>query len=184
MGGFLGAALASERKILDAYTEAFERMEANYAAAEGLRMERIIKNHAQIAACGEALAVLFPDMQGHLQEGLTEYLYLRAKSREQRLAADHPLIEQFWEVFEYMSNARHKGEGSVLDHSTNPDILAINLNHFRELAQSAGQPIIDLQQVKKLLPHTRRFKFIEANRTVRSCILDKPIKCWVFQRKP
>ncbi len=184
VGGFLGAALASERKILDAYTEAFERMEANYAAAEGLRMERIIKNHAQIAACGEALAVLFPDMQGHLQEGLTEYLYLRAKSREQRLAADHPLIEQFWEVFEYMSNARHKGEGSVLDHSTNPDILAINLNHFRELAQSAGQPIIDLQQVKKLLPHTRRFKFIEANRTVRSCILDKPIKCWVFQRKP
>jgi len=183
VGGFLGAALANERQVLEAYTEAFERTEAHYAAADGLRNERIVKNHAQIAACGEALAVLFPDMRGHLQEGLTEYLYLRAKSREQRLAADHPIVEQFWEIFEYLAGERSKDTINGMDHSSNPDILAVNLNHFREMAQSKGQPIIDLQQVKKLLPHTRRYKFIEANRTVRSCILDKPIKCWVFQRK-
>lgn len=183
VGGFLGAALANEKKVLEAYTVAFERMEARYAAADGLRNERIIKNHAQIAACGDALTVLFPDMQGHLQEGLAEYLYLRAKSREQRLAADHPLVEQFWEIFEYLASERSKDTINGMDHSSNPELVAINLNHFREMAQSKGQPIIDLQQVKKLLPHTRRHKFIEANRTVRSVILDKPIKCWVFQRK-
>ncbi len=93
VGGVLCAALAAERQILDAYSAAFERMEARYAESDALKNERIIKNHAQIAACGEALSVLFPDMRGHLQEGLTEYLYLRAKAREQRLAADHPLID-------------------------------------------------------------------------------------------
>jgi len=183
VGGFLAVALANERKILDTYAAAFERLEAQYAAHESLKNERIIKNHAQVAACGEALAVVFPDMKGKLTEGLTEYLRIRAKVREQRLAADHPLLEQFWEMFEYLANERNREEVNTLNHSKEPGIVAINLNHVREAAQAKGQPLIDMQQLKKLLPHGKKYKLLDANRTVWSCLLEKSIKCWVFQRK-
>ncbi|EPR43157.1 hypothetical protein dsx2_2517 [Desulfovibrio sp. X2] len=183
VGGFLAAALGREREILEKYTEAFERIEAHYAAMGALKNERIIKNHAQVAACGEALQVLFPDMAGHLTEGLTEYLHIRAKAREQRLAADHPLVEQFWEIFDYLQSGRAHKIGNSLNHSKDPGTIAVNLNHFREESRAGGQPDLDMQALKKLLPFCKRFKFLDANRTVRSCQTEKPMKCWVFQQK-
>lgn len=86
VGGFLGAALSHEREILEAYSKAFEEIEERFSNST-LRNERIIKNHAQVAACGHALGVIFPSMDDYLKEGLTEYLFLRAKAREKRLAA-------------------------------------------------------------------------------------------------
>jgi hypothetical protein len=180
VGGFLGAALVREREILDAYQVAFERIEAVYTTS--LRNERIIKNHAQIAACGEALGVLFPAMNGQLKEGLASYLLERAKTREQRIAADHPLVEQFWDIYDYISSERDKDTMNQLNHSPQPGIIAVNLNHFREQAQRTNQPTIDMGQLKRLLPQSKRHKLIEVNRTVRSRILDKPVKCWVFQQ--
>jgi hypothetical protein len=182
VGGFLGAALSREREILEAYTAAFDRIESRYSDSGALKNERIIKNHAQVAACGHALKVLFPGMGDRLQEGLTEYLLLRAKSREQRLAADHPMVEQFWEIYDYLSEERDKSAVNTLNHSPTPGFIAINLNQFREMAQAKNQPLLDMQLIKKLLPHSKRHKFIEANRTVRSRLLEKPIKCWVFQQ--
>lgn len=182
VGGFLGMALAQERQILATYEEAFERIEAEYTASGRIKNERIIKNHAQVAACGHALKCVFPNLTDHLRDGLTEYLLLRAKAREVRLAADHPLVEQFWDVYDYISGERTKDSGNYLNHASQPGLLAINLNQYRELAQQANQPLPDMQQLKRLLPQSKRHKLIEANRTIRSRVFDKSIKCWIFQQ--
>lgn len=181
VGGFLGAALSREKQFLEAYQAAFERLESQYAA--GIKNERVLKNHAQIAACGQAMKVIFGDaLTDYLVEGMTEYLYQRAKAREQRLAADHPLVEQFWEIFDYLSTERDQTQADLLNHSREPELIAVNLNHFREKAQASGQPLLDMQMLKKLLPGCKRFKLVEANRAVRSRLVDKPVKCWVFKR--
>ncbi len=68
-----------------------------------------------------------------------------------------------------------------LNHSSQPGLIAVNLNQYRELAQRANQPLLDVQTLKKLLPHSRRHKYV-ANKVVRSRILEKTINCWVFQQ--
>lgn len=182
VGGFLGAALGHEREILAAYTQSFERIEARYSASE-LKNERIIKNHAQVAACGHALGVIFPTMTDHLKDGLTEYLLLRAKAREKRLAADHPLVEQFWDTYDYLNTqlSRTMPRTDPLNHEARAGLIAVNFNHYLEACRSHGQPTPDMSTLKKLLPACASRKFIASNRCVYSRHDKKNIKCWVFQ---
>ncbi|ABM28502.1 toprim domain-containing protein [Nitratidesulfovibrio vulgaris] len=181
VGGFLGAALARERDILETYQTAFERIEARYSDSS-LKNERIIKNHAQVAACGHALGVIFPTMTDHLKDGLTEYLLLRAKAREQRLAADHPLVEQFWDTYDYLSIQLTKTTSRLdpLNHDRRDGVIAVNFNHFLEACRNCGQPTPDIGALKKLLPAGNARRFIAANRSVHSQHEKKTVKCWLF----
>ena len=182
VAGFLRAALKNERAILEAYRAAFAELEARFSRSD-LRNERIIKNHAQVAACGHALALLFPEMDQGFIEGLDAYIMSRAVEREHRLKADHPLVEQFWEQYEYLNNiGPDRGRPDRLNHSADAALVAVNLNHFMELSRSAGQPILDMQSLKKLLPNGKRHKYID-NRSVRSKHDDRIIRCWVFTKK-
>ncbi|EGY27641.1 putative phage protein [Desulfovibrio sp. A2] len=183
VGGFLGAALSHEREILDAYAAAFDSIETRYTDSGALKNERIIKNHAQIAACGHALKVLFPTMSDYLREGLTEYLFLRAKAREQRLAADHPLVEQFWDTYDYLSIQLTKTTSRLdpLNHDRRDGVIAVNFNQFLEACRNCGQPTPDIGALKKLLPAGNARRFIAANRSVHSQHEKKTVKCWLFQ---
>lgn len=184
VGGFLRAALTREQDILTAYKDAFGNIEQYYSSL--VKNQRLVKNHAQVAALGAGLAVVFgrERMTDELRQGLTKYLGERARAREERLSADHPLVEQFWEQFEYLNEeageAIKKGR---LNHSANDRQIAVNLSHFKELAARANQAPLDMQLLKKLLPLSRRHKFIESNKTIRSALeTHKTIKCWIFQK--
>jgi len=179
VGGFLEVALKNEKRILDTYFTAFKKFEAGLSATD-IRNERIIKNHAQIAACAQALTVIFPNINQATIDHFCAYLEIRAKAREERIAADHPIIEKFWETFHYI-NDKSK-EGNVLDHSELEKEIAINLNSFRANCIDYGQELIDLTQLKKILPASKRHKFIGRNRSVWSKHLKKSIKCWIFQK--
>jgi hypothetical protein len=78
VGGFLRCALRSEKKILDTYFVAFSRYEEQFG--HELENLRILKNHAQIVACGAALSVLFPQMTQQRVDKLAQYLLERAKT--------------------------------------------------------------------------------------------------------
>lgn len=182
VGGFLRHALKNEKKFLEVYLEAFDKWEVWFSKGQ-LKNERIMKNHAQVAAMGEALGVLLPQMNSRIIDGLATYLAKRALKREERLAADHPLVEQFWDTYEYINAKRTNKTQTIpcLNHSKDPGVIAINLNHFREQCQQLGQESPDMAQLKKLLPHTKRHEFIAANKSVRSVSLSKTIKCWQFK---
>ncbi len=182
VGGFLGTALAREHDILAIYEKTFPLLEEQFA--QSIKIERLAKNHAQIAACGHALSAVFgTHMTPHLQDGLTAYLRQRGTIREQRLAADHPLVEQFWEQFEYLNAESPSRKEGFLNHAGSAEHIAVNLIQFREAAQSSGQPLLDMHLLKKLLPGCKRYKFLEANKAVRSKHINKTIKCWVFQTR-
>ncbi|WP_027369178.1 toprim domain-containing protein [Desulfocurvibacter africanus] len=180
VGGFLGAALSQERQILEAYQQAFETLEAQYT---GIKNERVLKNHAQIAACGHALKVIFGDaMTDYLTEGLTEYLLIRAKTREQRLATDHPVVEQFWETYDYLNSKMAGGafDNDPLNHESKPGLIAINFNQYIEACRNHGQLTPDLQMLRKLLPGSNARRFVASNRCVYSKHAKKTMKCWLF----
>lgn len=181
VAGFLREALRKETQILEAYRKAYTAIEAQYTQRGELRIERIIKNHAQVAACGHALAVLFPAMTEERRNKLTEYLHERAKSRELRLAADHPMVEQFWETYRYINQESPKGKEGWLNHSRDISRIAVNLNQYRDLCLANGQELPDIKQLKKLLPHSKRHKFVASNECINSTHLEKTLRCWVFE---
>jgi len=188
--GFLQRALEKEGPILNTIFSEFLKYEAQYTERGGIKTSylRLIKNHAQVMACAKALKHIFPSISEQTLNGLSDYLYGRALSRQERLADDHPLVAQFWDIYEYLNIQRdpdaHSGEAMIesLNHSGNKPRIAINLNHFHEVCRQHGQDLLDLKRLKKLLPQSRRYKFIDTGK-VRSVILGKTMHCWEFQGK-
>ena len=197
VGGFLRKALKHERQILAAYEKTFPHFEALFSESEKIRNERIVKNHAQVAAFGKALQVVFPAMTDERVEKLGAYILERAEAREQRLAADHPLVEQFWETVQYINNAREIDTDEFLNHSNKEDQIAINLNQYRKECLHQGQELPDMNQLKKLLKNGKRHKLIATGKNVSSRwekykagadeegkVEWKPKvhRCWIFKR--
>lgn len=180
VGGFLRQALRNEKRILGIYFKSFEEIEPRFADG-GLQVLRVIKCHAQVAAMGRALPVLFPAMETELIEELTEYLYLRAKARETRLKADHPVVAQFWETFDYLNMETKKEEG-WLNHAADDDTIAVNLNEYRMACMDYGQELMDFKLLKRLLPESRSHKLVESNKTLWSTKNRKTVRCWVFKK--
>lgn len=192
VGGFLRKALKHERQILDVYRQSFRKYEEQFGKSEKIRNERIVKNHAQVAAFGDALEVIFPSMNKRRQADLAKFILARAEIREQRLAHDHPVVEQFWESYHYLNSQHPTKADDFLNHAHDDSILAINLPQFTEMCQKHGQERVDQKVLKKLLPHGKRHKFVEC-RMVSSKHLEREdkntgkmvarqMRCWVFQK--
>jgi hypothetical protein len=180
VSGFLTEALKNEKKILDAYFKSFEAYEKVFDEA-GIEHERIQKNHAQIAAACRAMSVIFPSMTESLCSDFMQYLISRAKTRVERIMADHPIVEKFWDIFEYIEHNANRE--TTINHASDPAQIAINLNQFRDKAMAFGQELIDLSQLKKLLlSGCKRHKLIEANKNVWRNDIQKTIRCWVFEK--
>ena len=192
VGGFLRKALQHERQILQVYEEAFQKYEREFGKSEKIRNERIVKNHAQIAAFGAALQVLFPTMTDDRVNKLADYVLERAEAREQRLAADHPLVEQFWETVQYINNVKEIETDDFLNHSNKEELIAINLNQYRKECLHMGQELPDMNQLRKLLKNGKRHKLLQTGKNVSSRWEKikaednkwkaKIHRCWIFQK--
>lgn len=95
------------------------------------------------------------------------------------------MIAEFWDVFDYL-DAQGKDEFGtqrpLLNHSRDPRLIAVNLNEFVEAASHARQQIPPLIELKRHLRTSKRRKFVESNRSVKSVLTKKTHRCWVFER--
>ena len=113
-----------------------------------------------------------------------------ALERQSAISADHPLVAEFWEVYEYLESL---GEGPQVNHSADPKLIAIHLNGFVKLAREHHQNVADLKMLRPLLEHSRSHKLVGINKATYSAVrasqaaanpvFDKPktLRCWVFQ---
>jgi hypothetical protein len=114
----------------------------------------------------------------------TALLETMAKDRIQRLSSDHLDVEKFWDVYEYLSGLRD----IAINHQADTHVtLAINLNDFYKYAADHRQQLPDITIMKRLLPSSRRYRFVESNKAVRSAprstsVEDRIIKCWIFHK--
>jgi len=105
-----------------------------------------------------------------------------AVERQQAINVDHPLVEAFWEQFDYLDGKTLKnGDYIDLNHSGDEKIIAINLVEYEAACSKAGLHLpCELAALKKLLKHSQQRKFV-VMKTLRSFRTGRTVHCWLFQ---
>ncbi|ASN71607.1 hypothetical protein 2F1_6 [Uncultured Caudovirales phage clone 2F_1] len=191
--------LKNEEKILKTYDEKHREIEIEFHQ-KGITHTRIALCHAQVSAMIDAIAEhIFKDVMD-LSDicDAKRYLEEMARRRVDEIAADHPMVQQFWDAFEYLNSVRTSS--FHLNHYKTGDAhIAINLNEIYKVAARNFQALPEINEMRNLLRTSKRYKFIEANKPVRTSkhpadevnnlspgYGDKPpkedriLKCWIF----
>lgn len=194
LSGFLVKAITQEAEVL-ALMETRLRAYEKALQSAGVKNQRIQKNHAQLMVCVDALTLVIPITDLQVDQANT-LLVDMALARELALQRDHPMIELFWEAVEYLDGQSEEGDGEPqLNHSRNRELIAINLNHFAQLAAEKRQQVPPLTELKRVLKASRRHRFVDicavnsaihgrwnANAGAHGKKLPGTVKCWVFKR--
>ena len=183
---FLIKAVRAEAKVLKKFGERVRFYEAKLRENKDLRMERLIKNHSQMLALLDGLRLVV-DIPKEMVEETRQKLVEMALERQSAISADHPLVNEFWETYEYLESTGN-GERPVVNHSRDSQRIAINLNDFLAKAAHHSQPVPDLKLLRTYLRDSRRHKLLDPNLTVNSSIKTNmsgagvAVRCWVFQK--
>ncbi|AMP13456.1 toprim domain-containing protein [Collimonas pratensis] len=182
VSGFILAATKREKKIMETVAERTAVYLKELRMRPEIKMPRLVETHAQMLALTDALGLVIK-LTPEQQKAMREQIITMAGERQQVINDDHTLVQEFWEAFDYLdSNDMHR-----LNHSRDPQLIAVNLNHFVQIAAERRQQIPVIGDLKKVLRTSRRRKFLDV-RVVNSQIRARDnalgstaMKCWVFQ---
>jgi len=188
LGGYLHAVLRKEKQLLENFYREYDavlKMFEERNRADGSVPEYRLRHcHAQVAAWIRTLPMLFPALDAATVKAGVEHCWARAQSRQKRLSGDHPVVEQFWEIYDYLHEG-HSSDGhltELLNHSGDASVIAINLPHFQTVAANARQNLPPMSELPSLLKASRRHRFI-GQKSVRSILFNKIVSCWVFEAR-
>ncbi|ELN2578722.1 toprim domain-containing protein [Enterobacter kobei] len=190
VSGFTLMATMREKEIMQAYGQGYERARRELESNPDIRHIRIAKNHAQLTGLMEALALVVPVSVDRIEETRTAITAL-AVERCQALKRDHPLVQEFWELFDYLDELTPYG----INHSPKENEIAVNFNHMVQVASEHRQHIpFTLAEIKKLLKNGNERRFVRKVAT-RSAVSERynagkgemqrmpdVFHCWVFSR--
>ena len=187
--GFLLEVLKHENEVLNKLEEVFKEYEARIMALPDMNVTRIGLTHGLMLSLLDALAMII-DIPENLIIDTRNYICRIASERQVELKQDHPSLEQFWDAFDYLES-----QGFQVNHSRHDDYIALNLNQFYSLCGELKQPLDDMKTIKKLLPNSIRYKYLEHNKNVNSKYDDakllqqgqrpfKTLRCYFLARKP
>jgi hypothetical protein len=187
---FLLLAVRAETQVMTRFAERVLVHERQLRELKDIRVERIIKNHSQLMALVDCLRLVCPLDENQVAT-TQEALMSMALERQAAISADHPLVAEFWEVYEYLESI---GEGPQVNHSTDPKLIAINLNEFAEMASVHRQNLGDLKTLRGLLVNSRSRKWLETNKAIYSAVRasqavingaprrSSTVRCWIFKQ--
>ena len=190
LAGWLHKALTNEKTFMENYDQLLTDVLERFHEHKELVRERIIENHAKVAAGVWCLKLLFPQ---HMTDAkcreLENILWDMAVNRESRIKSDSPLVELFWEYYEELNIKEYEDHENrefvtteQLNHHRDKDFIAINLVEFEAMISKRGFRIC-ISDLKKQLPHCQSRPFVE-RKTVNSQITGKSKSCWVFKKHP
>ncbi len=187
---FLLLAAKAEHQVMERFRAQVGVHEQALRELREIRVERIIKNHAQMMALVDALRLVAP-MSDRQHDAVLRELRAMALGRQQAVNADPKEVAEFWEVFDYLESL---SDEPVVDHSKKPEVIAVNLNEFCERAAEHKQKLADAGTLRTLLRNSKSRPFIEANRAVDSGVRAAfnqrvpeaarratTVKCWLFK---
>ncbi|MBS0501138.1 MAG: toprim domain-containing protein [Proteobacteria bacterium] len=193
LSGFLLACLRREEAVLEALRTETDKATAWLLQQDGIHKPRIAKNHAQLLVIVRAMRELMR-MNEPQYEAVRDQIVAMARERQASISADHPLVQEFWESFEYLNWLPVTGvagpkEGPHLNHSRDLALIAVNLNEFVERAAHHRQQVPVLSELKKVLRTSKTRRFVDV-KTVNSAIriktdgdldVGRTVHCWVFE---
>jgi hypothetical protein len=186
---FLIMAAKAEHQVLEVFRKQVRVHEQSLRAIREIRVERIIKNHAQLLAMLDAMANVVP-LTSEQRLATQQELMAMAVDRQGAINADPEEVRTFWEVYDYLQSL---SDDPVVNHSKKPDHIAINLNEFAERAAEHRQKLADVATLRTLLKHSRSRPCIDINRATDSAVRAAynarnplsprcaTVKCWVFK---
>lgn len=186
---FLCLAIQKEPEIIKHIKAKVPEYQKSLMQREKIKEHRLALNHAQIMAVFAVFAELVELNQDQRRQTFTRLIEL-TEERQKAVNGDHPQVAEFWETFNYIDTLSPYG-GSLLNHSKDPDLIAVNLNHFVQLAQEYKQQVPPLKDLKKLLKASKSHKYIEQT-VINSQIHTvgegpgqraKSVRCWVFKKR-
>lgn len=191
VSGFLLTAILKEREILASYVERMPVYQDHLVKHPEVKHQRLVKNHAQVMALVDCLGHVVP-LPKEYRDAAIKQLVTMAVERQQAIGADHPLVQEFWELYDHIESA--DDDHAVLNHARGDGgIIAISLRHFEQVANDRRLNLPPLTELKRVLRTSRHRKFMEL-RAVNSAInarhnADYPaapkrpttVKCWVFE---
>lgn len=198
VSGFILAALKREPEIVQHLLGAVDGHMRQLLALEGVAKPRLAKNHAQLLAMAEACGRLLRLPQPWM-DAVQAQIETMTRERQAAISADPPVVAEFWEAFDYLDGLgvydqvlARTLDKPLLNHASDPELIAVNLNQFIQAASERRQQVPLLGLLKKELRHSKTRPF-EAVKSVASAIhrravdgLDAPktVHCWVFRRAP
>lgn len=186
VSGFILLAAQREGQILETLTKRTPHHEGELQANPSIKSTRVAKNHAQLLALSDALRHVVP-LSDEQHQALQTQIVQMAVERQQAINSDHPMVQEFWEAFDYLDSGN-----APLNHSRKPETeIAVSLNHFIQVARERGQQVPSISDLKKYLATSQRHRFVET-KNVNSALrvqLDQQreikstaVWCWVFER--
>ena len=192
LSGFLMACLKLEPEVLETFKTETEKATAWLLEQEGVYKPRIAKNHAQLLVAVQAMSKLMRMTDAQFA-AVRDQILAMAQERQRAISADHPLVQEFWEAFDYLDSIPQESmKGAIytprLNHSRDKALLAVNLNEFVEMASLHRQQVPPMSELKKVLRTSKTRRFVDASRAVNSSIKSRPgeemgktVRCWVFE---
>lgn len=193
VSGFLIKATSMADELLAEYDKHLAIAQQQFKAQGIIKTNRISLNHAQIQALLAALPMVVPVQPERIQH-TWKYVVTLAEERQRALNQDHPLVQEFWEMFDYLDSQESAG----MNHSaiSEPGEIAVNFNHFEEVAAHYRQRLnFAMVDIKKLLKHGNKRKYLRTC-SVRSDVSKQfnmgkettyrrpeTYYCWVFSRE-
>jgi hypothetical protein len=186
VSGFLLRAATREKEVMQCVTERTARYEDSLQQGPQASSMYVAKNHAQMMALVDALALVV-DLSDAQRDAAHELLAGMASARQGTVNAEHPIVQKFWDIFDYLDG---EGEAPRLNHARDASLIAVNLEHFAMVAAERRQQIPRLAELKRYLRTSVRRKFVDV-RAVRSALrandpynrgLPDVLRCWVFKR--
>ena len=181
VSSFLLQTILQEQSILKIIFDKYEALKDIYTNNERVIHTRIRDVHRLMLAILEALTETY-NIDYKNRDKAAKLIMKIAEDRQKDLDHDPEPVQEFWYLLEDLQRdedpLRHN---SIINHSNNKEFeLAINLNHIATMARDRNLPPIDVTLLRKLLPKTKTFEFIE-NKTVKSSIHGKTTRCYVFK---
>lgn len=191
LAGCMRALLGQEIEWLTRYNAAFDEYKQRFQKAPGITHSRIVLCHAQVMAAAKASQPLFPAWTLKDLDLMAQHLESRGLERQQRISAENKIAAQFWLTYQFLNervvehtdaDGQREEVQETLNHSADPNLIAINLEHFQQACRNSGQEFTAAALLRRYLPQSTTYKFIES-RKVRSRLEKRPLNCLVFQKR-
>lgn len=95
--------------------------------------------------------------------------------------SEPPIVRQFWRTYDTITAQPGSMPPNPLNHSSDPELIAINFLHFLEVCQGWDMPIMSLDSLQRELPRSAQRPLERKNALVRSRLTGKSLRCWVFR---
>lgn len=182
VSGFILAAIKREADVMEIIKNNKEKHTDDLMANPKIHIGRLAHNHAQLLCFLDALRFVIKITDEQYNQ-TAKFIEQMAVQRQEALNDDHPVVQEFWELYDYLNGDPAEPK---LNHSRDPSVIAINLNEVIELASLQRQQVPALRDIKKLLKLSKKYQYID-QRNVNSAIrarhnmMGLSVRCWLFK---